>query len=107
MNPLSHHLTQVSIEKLGTPWTWELPLEIIKEAALRYNAETEEWVKLKRKQMKPETESSFYSDKIDHSSLEENSHKFPEHEECVMCGSDRVTITDDKDICHECGFVYE
>lgn len=66
-----------------------------------------QWVKLKRKQMKPETESSFYSDKIDHSSLEENSHKFPEHEECVMCGSDRVTITDDKDICHECGFVYE
>ena len=49
MKPLSRHLTQVSIEKLGTPWSGELPLEIIKEAVSRYNAETEEWVKLKRK----------------------------------------------------------
>lgn len=54
MNPLSHHLTQVSIEKLGTPWSGELPMEIIKEAVSMYNAETEEWLKLKRKQKRDE-----------------------------------------------------
>jgi hypothetical protein len=48
-----------------------------------------------------------YSDGLDHSGLEVNSHLFPEHEECLMCGSNLVTITDDKDICHDCGFVYE
>lgn len=50
--------------------------------------------------------SSFYSDGNDYSHLEVNSDQFPEHEECVMCGSTSVTITDDKDICHNCGYVY-
>jgi len=26
--------------------------------------------------------------------------------ECVMCGSTSVTITDDADICHDCGYIY-
>jgi len=51
--------------------------------------------------------SGFYTDGIDHSGLEVNSDQFPEHEECVNCGSTSVTITDDKDICHNCGYVYE
>lgn len=51
--------------------------------------------------------SGFYTDGIDHSNLEVNSHEYPEHEECVFCGSTSVTITDDKDICHNCGYVYE
>ena len=50
--------------------------------------------------------SSFYSDGKDYSHLEANSDQYPEHEECVMCGSTQVTITDDADICHECGYVY-
>ena len=50
--------------------------------------------------------SSFYSDGNDYSHLRVNSDKFPEHEECVMCGSTQVTITDDADICHDCGYVY-
>ena len=50
--------------------------------------------------------SSFYSDDNDYSHLMVNSDKFPEHEECVMCGSTQVTITDDADICHDCGYVY-
>lgn len=51
--------------------------------------------------------SGFYTDGIDHSNLEVNSDEYPEHEECVFCGSTSVTITDDKDICHNCGYVYE
>lgn len=50
--------------------------------------------------------SSFYSDGNNYSNLEVNSDQFPEHEECVMCGSTQVTITDDADICHDCGYVY-
>lgn len=50
--------------------------------------------------------SSFYSDGNDYSHLEVNSDQFPEHEECVWCGSTQVTITDDADICHDCGYVY-
>lgn len=57
--------------------------------------------------IKSQLMSSFYTDGIDHSNLEVNSHEYPEHEECVFCGSDSVTITDDKDICHGCGYVYE
>lgn len=56
---------------------------------------------------KPPVMSGFYTDGIDHSNLEVNSHEHPEHEECVSCGSRSVTITDDKDICHDCGYVYE
>jgi hypothetical protein len=55
----------------------------------------------------PVVMSGFYTDGIDHSKLEVNSDQFPEHEECLMCGSTSVTITDDKDICHDCGYVYE
>lgn len=51
--------------------------------------------------------SGYYTDGVDHSNLEVNSDQFPEHEECVNCGGTSVTITDDKDICHECGYVYE
>jgi len=47
-----------------------------------------------------------YSDGKDYSHLEINSEKFPGHEECVNCGSDNVTITDEADICHDCGYVY-
>ena len=50
--------------------------------------------------------SSFYSDGNDYSHLKVNSDQFPDHEECVMCGSTQVTITDDADICHDCGYVY-
>ena len=57
--------------------------------------------------VKPVVMSGFYTDGIDHSNLDINSHKYPEHEECVFCGSTSVTITDDKDICHDCGYVYE
>lgn len=58
-------------------------------------------------ELAPPPMSGFYTDGIDHSGLEVNSHLFPEHEVCVMCGSTSVTITDDKDICHYCGYVYE
>lgn len=54
-----------------------------------------------------EDSSDFYSDGIDYSNLEVNSDQHPEHGECVNCGSTSVTITDDKDICHDCGYVYE
>jgi len=47
-----------------------------------------------------------YSDGKDYSHLKANSDQYPEHEECVYCGSTNVTITDDADICHECGEVY-
>lgn len=50
--------------------------------------------------------SSFYSDGNDYSHLQVNSEQYSEHEECVMCGSTQVTITDDADICHDCGYVY-
>jgi hypothetical protein len=59
------------------------------------------------KEQKGNAVSGFYTDGIDHSNLDVNSDKFPEHEECVNCGSTSVTITDDKDICHDCGYVYE
>jgi len=51
-------------------------------------------------------EQKVYSDGKDYSHLEVNSFNYPEHEECVCCGSTEVTITDDADICHECGYVY-
>jgi hypothetical protein len=47
-----------------------------------------------------------YTDGNDYSDLEVNSFDFPGHEECVFCGSEEVTITDEADICHDCGFVY-
>jgi len=52
---------------------------------------------------KPKT---IYSDGKDHSHLKVNSEQHPEHRECVMCGSYQITITDDADICHDCGYVY-
>lgn len=30
-----------------------------------------------------------------------------DHNECVNCGSENITITDSTDICHECGYKYE
>lgn len=51
--------------------------------------------------------SGFYTDGFDHSDLDVNTHLHPEHPECEMCASTSVTITEDKDICHECGYVYE
>jgi hypothetical protein len=60
--------------------------------------------------IKEETEqqstSSFYLDGTDYSHLEVNGFTVPEHEECVNCGSKQTTITDDADICHDCGYVY-
>ncbi len=50
---------------------------------------------------------NFYTDGVDHGDLEVNSEQYPEHEECVAFGSTQFTITDDKDICHNCGYVYE
>ncbi len=47
-----------------------------------------------------------YSDGKDYSHLKSNSEDYPEHEECLDCGSTNVTITDEADICHDCGFVY-
>ena len=52
------------------------------------------------------TEKLEYSDGKDYSHLKVNSEEHPEHSECIMCGSTEVTITDDSDICHECGYVY-
>lgn len=49
---------------------------------------------------------TIYSDGNDHSSLKINSELFPENNECVMCGSNELTITDNADICHSCGYVY-
>lgn len=49
---------------------------------------------------------TIYSDGRDYSELAINSHEHPEHKECVWCGSEEVTITDEADICHECGYVY-
>jgi hypothetical protein len=47
-----------------------------------------------------------YSDGKDYSHLEVNGFTDPEHEECVMCGSNQTTITPEADICHDCGYVY-
>jgi hypothetical protein len=49
---------------------------------------------------------TIYTDGKDYSHLKVNSEKHPEHEECVSCGSTEVTITDESDICHDCGYVY-
>ena len=49
---------------------------------------------------------SFYSNGKDYSHLKVNSENYPEHEECLWCGSSQLTITDDADICHDCGYVY-
>ena len=47
-----------------------------------------------------------YSDGKDYSHLNANTDENPEHDECVYCGSNNQTITDDADICHDCGEVY-
>lgn len=72
----------------------------------RYN-EVIAWMEEYAALNKPPVMGGFYTDGIDHSNLEVNSHEHPEHEECVLCGSTSITITDDKDICHDCGYVYE
>ena len=49
---------------------------------------------------------AFYSDGNDYSNLKVNSDQYPEHEYCVNCGINQVTITDSAYICHDCGYVY-
>jgi len=49
---------------------------------------------------------TIYKNGKDYSHLKPNSENYPGHEECVWCGSDNVTITDEADICHDCGYVY-
>lgn len=55
--------------------------------------------------------SGYYTDGIDHSNLDPNiSDPDLNHsvDSCVNCGEEfNVTITDEKDICHECGNVEE
>ncbi len=46
-----------------------------------------------------------YSDGRDHSDLEINYNSYPNHR-CVNCNGTNITITNVKDICHECGYVY-
>lgn len=48
-----------------------------------------------------------YSDGIDHSHLESNTDEFHEFDGCVFCGSQNVTIRNEMDICHDCGYVYK
>ncbi len=46
-----------------------------------------------------------YSDGKDYSHLQPNGHE--SKHDCPYCGEkDNVTITDEADICHECGEVY-
>lgn len=54
----------------------------------------------------PTTQSEpFYSDGQNHSNAEINSAEYPDHEFCIKCNSDQVTVREDKDICHSCGHV--
>ena len=47
-----------------------------------------------------------YTDGKDHSHLKPNGND--NDYECVFCGEcQEVTVKDNKDICHECGYVYE
>ncbi len=49
----------------------------------------------------------FYTDGIDHSKLKPNIPDSNSIDSCVNCGeTENVTITDEQDICHECGYVY-
>ena len=51
-------------------------------------------------------ESIVYSDGKDYSHLRKSAYyKDPEYE-CNECGSTLVTELNDKDICHDCGFIY-
>ena len=54
-----------------------------------------------------------YSDGNDYSHLEPNSQGYDEEAvdgefngTCTSCGSENITITDEADICHDCGEVY-
>ena len=54
-----------------------------------------------------------YSDGNDYSHLEHNSQGYDEEAvdggfngTCTNCGSENITITDEADICHDCGEVY-
>ena len=53
-----------------------------------------------------ESEKTVYSDGKDYSHLKSNTDEFPENNECVNCSSHNQTITDEADICHDCGYVY-
>jgi hypothetical protein len=48
-----------------------------------------------------------YTDGNDYSDLKVNDNEHLNFEGCVACGSMNVTILDDKDICHDCGYIYE
>ena len=48
-----------------------------------------------------------YSDGEDYSMVPPNIRNYPQLQGCVECGeSYNVSITDERDVCHECGFVY-
>lgn len=47
-----------------------------------------------------------YSDGKDYSHLKKSAYYIDPEHECNQCGSTLVTELDDKDICHDCGFVY-
>lgn len=47
-----------------------------------------------------------YSDGKDYSHLRKSAYYIDPEHECNQCGSTLVTEFDDKDICHDCGFVY-
>lgn len=58
-------------------------------------------------------EKVVYSDGNDYSNLEPNSPGLIADAKdgefngtCPMCGSENITVLDDKDICHDCGFIY-
>ena len=55
---------------------------------------------------KEELSKMKYSNGEDYSHLKCNSNEHSEHDECVNCGSNNVTITDNADICHDCRYVY-
>lgn len=49
-----------------------------------------------------------YSDGKNYSHLKPNCQNFKGHEECVNCGQEgNITIINEADICHDCGYVYK
>ncbi|MCB9073999.1 MAG: hypothetical protein H6552_00480 [Chitinophagales bacterium] len=47
-----------------------------------------------------------YSDGKDYSHLKKSAYCIDPEHECNQCGSTLVTELENKDICHDCGFVY-
>ena len=48
-----------------------------------------------------------YADGKDYSELDVNGHDYPDHGICTSCGSSEVTVLENKDVCHACGFINE